>query len=86
MWEGEPSLYTWTPVCLKPLTELSDSNQTSYIPASQKGPLLVLLLADLPKMLGTHLFSFHTPFWDNKLRSSLATLEKGSFCLLSVHV
>lgn len=66
------------------LVEMSDSNQTPYIPAFQKGPLLVLLLTDLPKLLGTHLFSLHIPFWDNKLHSQLAALKKDSFYLLSV--
>lgn len=44
------------------LVEMSDSSQIPYIPAVQKGPLLVLLLTDLFRLLGTHLFSFHIPF------------------------
>lgn len=66
------------------LVEMSDSSQTPYIPAVQKGPLLVLLLTDLFRLLGTHLFSFHIPFWDNKLHNLLSTLKKDSFYLLSV--
>lgn len=45
------------------LVESSDGNQTPYIPVSQKGPLLVLLLTDLPRLLGTHFgFLFISPF------------------------
>lgn len=82
--EGSQACMQSTPVCLKLLIEVSESNQTPYTLTSQKGQCPVLLLADLPKLLGTHLFSFHIPFRDNNLHSLLATLKKDSFYLLSV--
>ena len=55
--QSTPSLCLWNSW----LVESSDRNQTPYIPVSQKE--LLLLLTDLPKLLGTHFgFLFISPF------------------------
>lgn len=81
MWSPETQLWEVHSLSVELLVDTRDSNQTPYVPAFQKGPLLVPLLTDLPKLLGTHLFSFHIPFWDNKLCSLLSILKKDSFYL-----
>lgn len=83
---GNPA-YTLAPsLSVNWQVELS-SNQTPYnIPASQKGPLLVLLLTDLPKLLGTHFcFLFISPS-GIKISIVYYPLMMDSFHLLSVHV
>lgn len=67
------------------LVEFSDRNQTPYILTSPKEPLL--LLTDLPKLLGTHFcFLFISPF---EITSSVVYYPlwlKEPFYLHSVHV
>ena len=67
------------------LVEFSDRNQTPYILTSPKEPLL--LLTDLPKLLGTHFcFLFMSPF---EITSSVVYYPlwlKEPFYLHSVHV